>query len=108
MKSWIAVIVGLSLHLLIVTPAWAGGVEGGREGYGWKKGERITQYDPRVQCPVVRRSAAPISALIEDGLAYLLDIPLAMVSPITCPIAAYLLERLDSGPDRTYARCRKR
>ena len=108
MKSYIAVIFGIGLHVLLVAPAWADGADRGIADDGGKKRERITQYDPKAQCPVVRRGTAPVSALIEDGLAYLLDIPLAMVSPLTCPIVAPLMERLDSGPDRPSARCRKR
>jgi hypothetical protein len=34
-------------------------------------------------CTCVQRGAAPLSAVLEDALAYALDIPLAMASPLT-------------------------
>jgi len=66
----------------------------------------VVTYNPTHKCVMVCRGAKPISAYLEDGLAYMLDIPLALLSPITCPIVSPLMERFDSGPNRTYARQR--
>ena len=35
------------------------------------------------RCAVVQRGPAPVSAILEDVVAYALDIPLAMLSPLT-------------------------
>jgi hypothetical protein len=59
-------------------------------------------------CRVVRKAPKPFLEAVEDGIAYILDIPLAMLSPLTCPIVAPIMERLDSGPDRQYDRCMPR
>ena len=56
-------------------------------------------------CRSVRKAPKPFLEAVEDGIAYVLDIPLAMLSPLTCPIVAPILEKLDSGPHRQYDRC---
>ncbi len=61
-----------------------------------------TVYNKKHQCVMVCQGERPALETLETGLAYLLDIPLAMISPITCPIVTPLLEKYDSGPDRTY------
>lgn len=101
-------VIGLILYVFLVAPALAKGVNPGSGGNESRTATRITDYDPRLQCPVVCRGEAPLSAVLEDGLAYLLDIPLALLSPVTCPIVAPIMECLDSGPDRSYARPRTR
>jgi hypothetical protein len=59
-------------------------------------------YNPQHQCVMLSKAPKPALELLEDGLAFALDVPFALLSPITSPIAAALLEKYDSGPDRTY------
>lgn len=59
---------------------------------------------PGVKCRTVVGAPKPALDLIEDGLAYLLDIPLAIVSPITCPIVSPILDDLNAAQDRYYTR----
>lgn len=63
-----------------------------------------TVYNKTHQCVMVCQGERPALETLETGLAYLLDIPLAMLSPITCPIVSPILEKYDSGPDRSYYR----
>ncbi len=47
-------------------------------------GDRVgTLKNKDYRCTVVQRGPAPISAILEDAVAYALDIPLAMLSPLT-------------------------
>ncbi|MFH0958604.1 MAG: hypothetical protein V1897_07855 [Pseudomonadota bacterium] len=62
----------------------------------------VTQYNPEYKCVMICKAPKPALEILEDGLAYALDVPLALLSPITSPITASLLEKYDSGPDRTY------
>jgi hypothetical protein len=45
----------------------------------------------------------PCLAALEDCLAYALDIPLAMLSPITCPIISPILDALDPVDEQSPA-----
>jgi hypothetical protein len=69
---------------------------------------RATPYDASHGCTSVHRAQRPASDAIEDGLAYVLDIPPAMISPPTCPVGVPLLETLDSDKSRTHPSCRIR
>jgi hypothetical protein len=62
----------------------------------------VVNYNPKYKCVMVCRSEKPALEVLEDGLAYALDVPLALLSPITCPIVTPLMDRLDSDPDRYY------
>lgn len=98
----VAVVLGI---FFVVSAATAGGTASrkgktGRHAYG--------TYDPVHKCQVIRNGPTPILEALESGLAYALDIPLAMLSPITCPIIGPIMDRVDSDPDRTYSRSRKR
>ena len=56
-------------------------------GLAVKSGERgRTPATRDFRCTVAEPGGAPISWLLEDALAYALDIPLAMISPLTCLI----------------------
>lgn len=44
----------------------------------------------------------PISEYAEDGLALIFDIPLAMLSPITCPVVSRILDVVDPVENRSY------
>ena len=67
-----------------------------------------TSYPVKAKCRVISRAPKPALEMLEDGLAYLLDIPLAILSPITCPIVAPIMDEIDSSPDRYYSSVRKK
>ena len=67
-----------------------------------------TLYSVEAKCRTVCKAPKPALEVLEDGLAYLLDIPLAMLSPITCPIVAPIMEELDTSPNRYYSRADKK
>ena len=62
----------------------------------------VMNYNQQYKCVMVCKAPKPTLEILEDGLAYALDLPLAMLSPITVPIMTPLLEKYDSDPDRTY------
>ena len=64
----------------------------------------VSSYDKVHKCRVVCKGSKPILEYVADGLAYALDIPLAILSPITCPIVSPIIDRVDSDRDRTYSR----
>jgi hypothetical protein len=57
---------------------------------------RVTHYDTTNKCRVVCKGSKPFLEYVEDGLALALDVPLAILSPLTCPIVAPIMDRLDS------------
>lgn len=57
-----------------------------------RKASRVTVYDAKEKCQVICKAPKPILEIMEDGLAYALDIPLAILSPITCPIVSAILD----------------
>ena len=59
-------------------------------------------YNHKYQCVMICKGQKPTMEALEDGLAYALDIPLALLSPVTAPVMDSLLDKFDSGPDRTY------
>ena len=63
----------------------------------------VSSYDRTHKCRVVCKGSKPFSEYVADGLAYALDIPLAILSPLTCPIVAPILHRVDSDSDRVYS-----
>lgn len=62
----------------------------------------VVNYNPKYKCVMVCKGEKPALEVLEEGLAYALDLPLALLSPITCPIVTPLMDRLDSDPDRYY------
>ena len=52
-------------------------------GFTSQKPSRITVYDAKENCRVICRAPKPALEVVEDCFAYVLDIPLAMLSPIT-------------------------
>ncbi len=63
----------------------------------------VVNYNEKYQCVMVCKGEKPALETLEDGLAYALDIPLALLSPITAPVMYPILDKYDSSPDRTYA-----
>ncbi len=71
---------------------------------GTTKARAITMYNAKERCQVVCKAPKPFLEMVEDGLAYALDIPLAILSPITCPVVSPLLDKFDPVENRSYAR----
>lgn len=76
-------------------------------GASTPSGRTITLYDTKNKCQVVCKAPKPALEIIEDGLAYLLDIPLAILSPITCPIVSPIVDRIDPVEARSFPRRKK-
>ncbi|GEM_PF-5637598 len=95
----------LALGFGIVLFSWVPGadVAAAREAACMSSPESL----PGAKCRTVVGAPKPALDLLEDGLAYLLDIPLAIVSPITCPIMSPILDNLNSAQDRYYVREKK-
>lgn len=58
----------------------------------------------KTRCVPSAPSVKPFLAYVEDGLALALDVPLAMLSPIFCPILAPIIDRLGPSDARSYHR----
>ena len=58
---------------------------------------------PKSSCRIVRDGQKPVSAMLEDLVAYALDIPLAMLTPFVTAITP-LMDTLDYGCDNRYPR----
>ena len=80
LKVVIAVFI-VGVFLTLATYASADAISG-------KKAARTTVYNARDKCQVICTAPKPVLEIFEDCLAYALDIPLAMLSPITCPIVS--------------------
>lgn len=100
-------LVAAALAIIFVSPAFSNGLPQrsgtSRPTFVHDRGRATVDYY-RAQCRVICKGRTPAAAMLEDGLAYLVDIPLALVSPLTCPVVAPLLERFDSGSDRSFSR----
>ncbi len=57
----------------------------------------ISSYNAKNKCRVICKGSKPFLEYVEDGLAYALDIPLAILSPITCPLVSPIMDSLDSN-----------
>lgn len=99
-------IVALVLVLFLVVSTASAADKVSRKGTAGN--QSYTVYDPVHKCQVICKGPTPVLEALESGLAYALDIPLAMLSPITCPIVGPIMDRVDSGPDRTYSRSGRR
>lgn len=99
MKGIAAAIIVVGLICFVASSALADGAPGGTTKSG-----KITVYNAKERCQVVCKAPKPFLERVEDGLAYALDIPLAILSPITCPIVSPLLDKFDPVENRSYAR----
>jgi len=54
-------------------------------------------------CRIVRKGQKPLAWILEDGVAYALDIPLAMLTPFVTAITP-IMDKLDYGCDNHYPR----
>jgi hypothetical protein len=73
------------------------------------RGTRVAaDADLTFTCRSVRKAPKPFMEAVEDGVAYVFDIPLAMLSPLMCPIVAPIMEKIDSSPDREFYRSTRR
>ncbi len=99
MKGIMAAVMGAGLICFVASSAFADGAPGGST-----KSRTVTVYDSKARCQVVCKAPKPFLERVEDGLAYALDIPLAILSPVTCPIVSPILDKLDPVENRSYAR----
>jgi hypothetical protein len=102
MRIFTGILVPVVATVLLAGSAFANG-----SSLSAAKGVRkavVSSYDRVHKCRVVCKGSKPILEYVEDGLAYALDIPLAILSPITCPIVAPIMRKVDSDRDRTYSR----
>jgi hypothetical protein len=44
----------------------------------------------------------PVSEYIEDGVALVFDLPLALMSPILCPVVGPIMDAIDPVENRSY------
>ncbi len=99
MKGIMAAVMVAGLICFVASSAFADGAPGGTT-----KSRTVTVYDSKARCQVVCKAPKPFLERVEDGLAYALDIPLAILSPVTCPIVSPILDKLDPVENRSYAR----
>ena len=99
MKASTATVMVVALIFSITSFALADGVSSLT-----KKGRIVTTYNSRARCQVICKGSTPFLERIENALAYTLDIPLAILSPITCPVVSPLLDKIDPVENRSYAR----
>ncbi|MBI4964647.1 MAG: hypothetical protein HY913_15315 [Desulfomonile tiedjei] len=71
------------------------------------KATRTTVYNAKEKCQVICKAPKPILEVLEDGLAFVLDIPLAMLSPITCPVVSAITDEDDASSVRRHRRSKK-
>lgn len=68
---------------------------------------RITIQKPSdyrdTPCIPVCEGRKPMLEYLEDGLALVLDVPLALLSPITCPIISPLMDRTEQRVYPSYS-----
>ena len=62
----------------------------------------------RSRCLPVCEGRKPLLEYVEDGVALVLDVPLALLSPITCPILSPVMDRIDGSKYRSYDPYRRR
>jgi hypothetical protein len=65
-------------------------------------------YETMEQCRAACRVKTPVLEVVEDGLALLFDLPLALTSPITCPIVSRVMDDGKDSDSRRYYRSRPR
>jgi hypothetical protein len=50
----------------------------------------------------------PVSEYVEDGVALVFDLPLALLSPILCPVVGPIMDAVDPVENRSFPRRRRR
>jgi hypothetical protein len=103
MKGTTAAVMVVGFTFLLASLASADGAPTSKT-----KSRTITVYNSKERCQVICKAPKPFLERLEDGLAYALDIPLAMLSPITCPVVSPLLDKFDPVEQRSYARTPKK
>jgi hypothetical protein len=97
------ILLALVLFPFVVSPAMADNSIGKS-----RKARIAADAELTFTCRTIRKAPKPFMEAVEDGVAYVLDIPLAMLSPLMCPIVAPIMEKIDSGPDREFYRSTRR
>jgi hypothetical protein len=104
MHLFAGILVPVVAAVLIAAPVYANGSSVSPMSPAKPIGKIVvSSYDRTHKCRVVCKGSKPLSEYVADGLAYALDIPLAILSPLTCPIVAPILHRVDSDGDRMYS-----
>jgi hypothetical protein len=91
------VLAAAALVVLVTSLTFAGRLEGSAGKSG-----RYTVYDSKNKCQVVCQGERSFFETLESGLAYVLDVPLAILSPIACPIIKPVMDRIDPVEERSY------
>ena len=91
------VLAAAALVVLVASLTFAGRLEGSAGKSG-----RYTVYDSKNKCQVVCQGERSFLETLESGLAYVLDVPLAILSPIACPIIKPVMDRIDPVEERSY------
>jgi hypothetical protein len=79
------------ITMLIASTAWANG-----------RSYRIKKHSITLSKSYYPDTYRPVGDYIEDGLAFVLDIPLALMSPILCPVMAPIMKAIDPAENRSY------
>ncbi|MDQ7782465.1 MAG: hypothetical protein RDU20_06290 [Desulfomonilaceae bacterium] len=103
MKCINGALVAAAVLLFFVSSVVADGLPRGAKPIGKAV---ISVYDAKNKCRVICKGSKPFLEYVEDGLAYALDIPLAILSPFTCPIVSPIMDRIDANGGRSYSRYR--
>jgi hypothetical protein len=97
MKILKEVLAAAALVVFVASLTFAGAVErsAGKSG-------RYTVYDSKNKCQVVCKGERSFLETLESALAYALDVPLAILSPIACPIIRPVMDKIDPVEERSY------
>lgn len=93
MKTLKGILVVTAVLALCASTVFANGVPYRSKSIGKTL---VTSYNKENKCRVVCKGSKPIMEYVADGLAYALDIPLAIISPFTCPVVSPIMDRLDA------------
>ena len=93
MKILKIILVFALLTTIIASTAWANG--GSYRGKGHSITLRNTYYP---------HTYKPVGEYIEDGIALVLDLPLALMSPILCPVVGPIMDAVDPVENRSFPR----
>ena len=101
MSSVKTLVACAAVILWLASPAFANGAS---ERVKPIRAHTVSTYNAANKCQVICKGSKPVLEYVADGFAYALDIPLAILSPITCPVFSPLIHAFDDYPDRIYRR----
>ena len=91
MKILKIILVVTMITMFIASSAWANG-----------RSYRTKEHSITLSKTYYPHTYRPVGDYIEDGLALVLDIPLALMSPILCPVMAPIMNAIDPVENRSY------